>query len=39
MYAFVVTSALLGVALNLAMIALERRVLRWHPAHRPATTA
>lgn len=34
MYAFVLVSALLGVALNLAMTRAERRVLSWHPAHR-----
>ncbi|WP_434598969.1 ABC transporter permease [Streptomyces sp. A5-4] len=34
MYAFVLVSALLGVALNLAMTRAERSVLSWHPAHR-----
>ncbi|MFB6549318.1 MULTISPECIES: ABC transporter permease [unclassified Streptomyces] len=34
MYAFVVASAFLGVALNLMMARAERRVLSWHPAHR-----
>ncbi|MGC0362369.1 ABC-type nitrate/sulfonate/bicarbonate transport system permease component [Rhodococcus sp. 27YEA15] len=33
-YAYIVVSAILGVAVNLGMIALERRVLRWHPANR-----
>jgi ABC-type nitrate/sulfonate/bicarbonate transport system permease component len=38
-YAFVVVSATLGVALNLAMIGLERRTLWWHPSHRPSAAA
>ena len=36
MYAYIVTSAVLGVLLNLALLKGERRVLRWHAAHRPA---
>ncbi|MFE4664655.1 ABC transporter permease [Streptomyces sp. NPDC056716] len=35
MYAFVVVSAVLGVLLNLAMVTCERRLLGWHPSHRP----
>ncbi len=38
LYARVVVVALLGVALNLAMLTLERRVLSWHSSHRPAAT-
>lgn len=34
MYAWVVVAALLGVGLNLAMMAIEGRVLGWHPSHR-----
>jgi ABC-type nitrate/sulfonate/bicarbonate transport system permease component len=36
MWALVVVSGLLGVLLNVGLVAAERRVLRWHPAHRPA---
>jgi ABC-type nitrate/sulfonate/bicarbonate transport system permease component len=36
MWALVLVSGLLGVLLNLGLLQLERRVLRWHPAHRPA---
>jgi ABC-type nitrate/sulfonate/bicarbonate transport system permease component len=35
MYAYIVVSAVLGVLINLALLRLERRTLRWHPAHRP----
>lgn len=34
MYAFIVTAGLLGVLINLAMRALERRVLSWHSSVR-----
>jgi ABC-type nitrate/sulfonate/bicarbonate transport system permease component len=34
MYALVVVAGLLGVAVNLAARALERRVLAWHPSTR-----
>jgi ABC-type nitrate/sulfonate/bicarbonate transport system permease component len=34
LYALVVVSAVLGLAVNLAMIRLERRLLRWHAAQR-----
>ena len=34
MYAFIVTTGMLGVAVNLALLALERRVLFWHPSQR-----
>jgi ABC-type nitrate/sulfonate/bicarbonate transport system permease component len=34
MYAYIVVSAVLGVLINLALLRLERRTLRWHPAHR-----
>jgi ABC-type nitrate/sulfonate/bicarbonate transport system permease component len=33
-WAFVVVSAVMGVLLNLSMLALERKVLRWHSANR-----
>lgn len=36
MWVYVVTSAVLGVVVNLAMIAAERRVLKWHTAQRSA---
>lgn len=34
LYALVLVSGLLGLALNAAMERPERRVLRWHPSHR-----
>ncbi|MFT4084810.1 MAG: ABC transporter permease [Nocardioides sp.] len=34
MYAYIVLSGLLGVALNAVFVAAERRALRWHPSHR-----
>lgn len=34
MYAYIVASAVLGVLINLALLRLERRTLRWHAAHR-----
>lgn len=34
LYALVLVSGLLGLALNAAMEAPERRVLHWHPSHR-----
>jgi ABC-type nitrate/sulfonate/bicarbonate transport system permease component len=34
MYAYIVVSAVLGVLINLALLRLERRTLRWHAAHR-----
>jgi ABC-type nitrate/sulfonate/bicarbonate transport system permease component len=36
MWVYVVASAGLGVVVNLALIGLERRVLKWHSAHRSA---
>jgi ABC-type nitrate/sulfonate/bicarbonate transport system permease component len=39
MYAYVVVVAALGLALNLAMVRLEGRVLSWHPSHRGLDTA
>jgi ABC-type nitrate/sulfonate/bicarbonate transport system permease component len=35
MYALIVTAGLLGLVVNLAFHAGERRVLFWHPAYRP----
>jgi ABC-type nitrate/sulfonate/bicarbonate transport system permease component len=34
MYAFILTTGVLGLALNVAMLAVERRVLFWHPSQR-----
>jgi ABC-type nitrate/sulfonate/bicarbonate transport system permease component len=34
MWVYVVVSAVLGVILNLVLVGLERRILRWHSAHR-----
>jgi ABC-type nitrate/sulfonate/bicarbonate transport system permease component len=34
MYAYIVLAGILGVIINAAFVALERRVLRWHPSHR-----
>ena len=39
MYAYIVTTAFLGVALNLALMAAERAVLAWHPSQRMEATA
>lgn len=33
-YAYVIVSGVLGLLLNVVLLRLERRVLRWHPAHR-----
>ena len=38
MYALIVAAGLLGVFLNLGFYAIERRVLFWHPSHRPRDT-
>ena len=34
LYAYALATGILGVAIHLAMSALERRVLRWHPSQR-----
>jgi ABC-type nitrate/sulfonate/bicarbonate transport system permease component len=34
MYAYIVVTAVLGVLINLALLRVERRTLRWHAAHR-----
>ncbi|MEU8344403.1 ABC-type nitrate/sulfonate/bicarbonate transport system, permease component [Actinomadura meyerae] len=34
MYALIIATGLLGVLLNLVFVALERRLLRWHPSQR-----
>lgn len=39
MYAFVVVAAILGVLLNLGLMRLQRRALRWHPSHRATRRA
>ncbi|HEY7070838.1 MAG TPA: ABC transporter permease [Acidimicrobiales bacterium] len=36
MYAFIMAAGILGVAVNLAFMAVERRVLFWHPSQREA---
>jgi ABC-type nitrate/sulfonate/bicarbonate transport system permease component len=38
-FAVVVVTALMGVAVNVGMLSLERRLLRWHPSHRAAVFA
>lgn len=38
LYAYALATGFLGVAIHLAMTALERRALRWHPSQRPETT-
>jgi ABC-type nitrate/sulfonate/bicarbonate transport system permease component len=39
MYALIVLTGLVGLALNLALRALERRLLRWHPSQREEVAA
>src|SRR5690606_36332447 len=34
MYALIIATGLLGVLLNLVFVAIEKRVLRWHPSQR-----
>ncbi|TDD37510.1 ABC transporter permease [Actinomadura sp. KC06] len=34
MYAFIIATGLLGVLLNLVFVAIEKRLLRWHPSQR-----
>jgi ABC-type nitrate/sulfonate/bicarbonate transport system permease component len=36
MYALIMAAGLLGVAVNLAFAAVERRILFWHPSQREA---
>lgn len=38
LYAYALATGVLGVAIHLAMTALERRALRWHPSQRKGTT-
>jgi ABC-type nitrate/sulfonate/bicarbonate transport system permease component len=38
LYAYALATGFLGVAIHLAMNALERRALRWHPSQRRETT-
>ena len=38
LYAYALATGILGVAIHLAMTALERRALRWHPSQRKGTT-
>ena len=38
LYALALATGFLGVAIHLAMVALERRALRWHPSQRSAAT-
>jgi ABC-type nitrate/sulfonate/bicarbonate transport system permease component len=39
MYALIVVAGVLGVVVNLAFHAVERRALFWHPSHRPPAGA
>jgi ABC-type nitrate/sulfonate/bicarbonate transport system permease component len=39
MYAFVIVTGLMGVAINVAARGIEKRVLRWHPSVRNAVAA
>jgi ABC-type nitrate/sulfonate/bicarbonate transport system permease component len=39
LYAYVVTTAVLGIALNAVLVGIERRVLPWHPANRAKVSA
>lgn len=38
LYAYALATGVVGVAIHLAMTALERRALRWHPSQRKGTT-
>lgn len=38
LYAYALATGVVGVAIHLAMTALERRALRWHPSQRRGTT-
>lgn len=38
MYALIIVTGLIGWILNVVFVALERRVLHWHPSHRRAAT-
>src|SRR5918999_6352494 len=35
MYALILTTGILGLLLNTIFVRIERRVLHWHPSHRP----
>jgi ABC-type nitrate/sulfonate/bicarbonate transport system permease component len=39
MYALIITTGLIGWLLNLVFVRIERRVLHWHPSHRPDVAA
>ncbi|HKF80537.1 MAG TPA: ABC transporter permease [Thermoleophilaceae bacterium] len=39
MYALIIATGILGLALNTIFVLAERRVLHWHPSHRPGETA
>ena len=38
MYALIIATGILGLALNAIFVLAERRVLHWHPSHRPGET-
>ncbi len=39
MYALILTTGILGLLLNVLFVRVERRVLHWHPSHRPGEAA
>ena len=38
MYALILATGVLGLLLNMIFVRVERRVLHWHPSHRPGVT-
>jgi ABC-type nitrate/sulfonate/bicarbonate transport system permease component len=39
MYALILATGILGLLLNAILVRIERRVLHWHPSHRPGAEA
>jgi ABC-type nitrate/sulfonate/bicarbonate transport system permease component len=39
MYALIISTGILGLLLNTILVRAERRLLHWHPSHRPGTEA
>jgi ABC-type nitrate/sulfonate/bicarbonate transport system permease component len=39
MYALILATGILGLLLNAILVRVERRVLHWHPSHRPGAEA
>jgi ABC-type nitrate/sulfonate/bicarbonate transport system permease component len=37
MYALIMVTGLVGLALNFIFVGAEKRVLHWHPSYRPGT--